>query len=453
MKHFEASGLWYPSDDPDNAVGGTLKFDEKGLQLALLGTLRQGWSPWAERYPIIHGVLGDSPYGAFVTLIDSFRTAHKFNMVGATSEKIRCHSAMVGDFHLPDGPVSFEKLNLDYSYLTEWVGRGGMEVDRKRTDGKLTFVATYTQPENIQFPFGNKTLTLGFQSESSSSTHRTTLTEEARLVVQPVGDLTSATLVQEHVRTLQDLITFATDRPNEVEEIAYRAEKDERGLTPKLNLIYDPIFQLKERKDHLHPTDMLFTFEDCKAANINIFQEWLDFSKKHPAFREVYFGSTYAGPRYLDDRFKKVVEAFTLLCSTLKDTSEKTVLFLADVAAAMRAHFSEDEREFMNHLVPTRGEVEMSNHLRRMLVEDSDLMSQVIEDIPAFVRAVSDTLGFIERRERGARPPLEGDDLHYAVEKIKMLIKIVVLKELGFGQEAVRGFVERNEKLRHLKMV
>src|SRR4051794_31946823 len=101
MKHFETSGLWYPYDDPNNAVGGTLKFDDKGLQLVLLGTFRQGWSPEAERYPVIHGVVGESPYGAFVTLIDNFRTAQKFNMVGATSEKIRCHLAMVGNFHLP----------------------------------------------------------------------------------------------------------------------------------------------------------------------------------------------------------------------------------------------------------------------------------------------------------------------------------------------------------------
>ena len=39
----------------------------------------------------------------------------------------------------------------------------------------------------------------------------------------------------------------------------------------------------------------------------------------------------------------KVVAAFTLLCSTLKDESERTGLFLADVAVAMKAHFSKDE--------------------------------------------------------------------------------------------------------------
>ena len=108
MRHFEASGLWYPFDDPANAVGGTLKFDDKGLHLFLLGSFRQGWSAQRERYPIIHGVVGQSPYGAFVTLIDNFRTGHQFNTVGATSEKITCNIATVGNCHLPAEATRFE---------------------------------------------------------------------------------------------------------------------------------------------------------------------------------------------------------------------------------------------------------------------------------------------------------------------------------------------------------
>ena len=104
--------------------------------------------------------------------------------------------------------------------------------EQKRSDGELTFVATYNKPKNIQFALGDKTLTLDFQFESSLNTYQIIFTEQARLVVQPVGDLTPTTLVQEHLGTLQDLLTFATDQPNEVEEIVYRSETDERGSPP-----------------------------------------------------------------------------------------------------------------------------------------------------------------------------------------------------------------------------
>ncbi len=451
MKHFEATGLWY-LDEPDKSIGGTLRFDRDGLQLSLLGALSQGWSPMTERYPMIRGVVSESPHGVYVSLIDAFTNKTKFNMAGVRAETIRCHKATIGNCYLPEGTFEFKSLELDYSYLTQWVGRGGMEVERRLSQEK-TYVATYRKPEDVEIPFGDKKLILGFNFNATESTHRTTLTETARLLIEPFGEATSETLGKEYVRTLQDLITFATDRPNGVEEIAYRAESDEQGVTPKLNLIFDPIFRVDEKENSLHAVDMLFTYGDTKIQGINIFQKWLDFSLKHKEFCEVYFGHTYAKPKYLDDRFRKMMVAFTLLCSTLGEKPERTRLFQEALESALQAYFSAGEREFLGHLIPTWSEIEMPIMLHRMLEEYSRQMGRVIEDIPSFVRSISDTLVFVERRVIGTRPPLDGGDLFYAVEKIKMLIKIIVLKELGFAPEAIDALVARNKHLAHLGRV
>lgn len=452
MMHFEASGLWYPSDDSSNAVGGTLKFNDEGLHLFLLGSFRQGWSPGTVHYPIIHGVLGESPYGPFATLIDSFRNQSKFNMVGVTSEKILCQKAVVGNFHFQEGPTHLQSLGLDFSYLSEWVGFGGMKVERGLVNGK-TYIATFNKPDDVEFSFGKKTLTLGFNFDASESSHRTTLTEAARLVTQPVGDLTPVTLGEDDIRLLQDLLSFATDRPNAVEEIAYRAEKDERGITPKLNLIYDPIFRLVGEKEFLHSFDMVFCYSDTQAAGFDIFQRWYDLAKKYQKFITVYFSSIYAKPKFLEDRFEKVLLAFTLLCETLKGSSEKARLFLDDTEKAMKAHFPDDERIFLGHVLPIGSEIEMPLHMLTLLNENSDLMSQVIDNFPCFVKSVSDTLYFIHRRVEGTRPSLQRGELFYAMEKINMLIKIIILKELGFGEDAVKTLVARNNRLNHLKTV
>jgi len=450
VKYFETSGLWYPSDDPDNAVGGTLKFNKKGLRLVLLGSLRQGWSPQPERYPVIHGVVGDSPYGTFVTLIDSFRIAQKFNMVGATSEVVMSHLAMVGNFHLPENPLNFEKIDLDYSHLTDWIGTSGIEITQEFIDEKLIYTAAYKSPKNTQFPYGESTITLRYQFSSSRSAHRISLTEGTRLTIQPIGTLTSETLFYEHIRTLQNLISFATDRANGEEEIAYKGEEKNQQITPKLNMIYDAIYRLKSKKKQLHSTEMLFTFADTQAAGFNVFQNWLAFTNKHSSFCKLYFGHIYAIPKYLDDRLKNIMVAFTLLCSTLEQESRRTELFLETMKAAIRTHFSEDEREFLGHLVPTWSEVEMPTCLHQYLEMNSDLMEPLIGDYHAFVQAVSDTLGFVDRRQQRDRPPLNGNNLLFAIEKINILIKILVLKELGFGYSTVKTLIKKNISVNHI---
>ena len=252
MKHFEASGLWYPTDDPDNSVGGTLKFDDAGLQLILLGAFRQGWSPEVERYHLIRGVTGKTPYGSFVTLVDNFRTGQTFNMIGATTEKIRSNLALVGDFHLPDGPVNVEKLILGFSYLKEWAGKGGIEVKTERFGDGLSLVINYAKPKNMEFPFGDKTLTLGFSFEAPRGLHHASIAEEASIVIEPVGDITAETLIQDYVRTIQDLISFATDTPNAVEKITFRGEQDGGDRTQAPPPLRPPI--QPGREERIPPT-------------------------------------------------------------------------------------------------------------------------------------------------------------------------------------------------------
>ena len=80
-------------------------------------------------------------------------------------------------------------------------------------------------------------------------------------------------------------------------------------------------------------------------------------------------------------------------------------------------------------------------------------MGEVIEDIPSFVRSVVSTIDSIGRRTNNGGMVFEGDNLHWAVEKIRTLIKIVVLTELGFERASVKSYLERNNLFVHLKTV
>ena len=152
----------------------------------------------------------------------------------------------------------------------------------------------------------------------------------------------------------------------------------------------------------LNPSDMLFTFSDTQEQGLNIFQNWLDFTERHQSFCTVFFANLYAEPRFLNDRFASLMLAFTLLATRIGEVSERTKLFLGDVEAALNSHFSDEEREFLGHVIPTGAEIEMPYHLLRLLQENADTMGPFIEDMPGFVRSVSDTLGFFERRSEGS---------------------------------------------------
>ena len=100
MKHFKASGLWFRSDDQRKRVAGTLQYSSDGLHLKLIGSLTEGWRPRSHVYDKIFGVVGDCPFGSFVTLFDSFTKSSKINNMGIGSEIIHSNTVIIGNDHI-----------------------------------------------------------------------------------------------------------------------------------------------------------------------------------------------------------------------------------------------------------------------------------------------------------------------------------------------------------------
>jgi ApeA N-terminal domain 1 len=450
MKHFESNGLWFPADDSANAVGGKLHYDSEGLNLRLLGSFREGWSAGQERYPTIRGVVDENPYGTFVTLFDCLRTHSRISMPGITSETIRSGRAAIGITHLPDGPFHFETLQVLFSYLKDWVGQSGIKCNViKPTNGSVN----YTEPEVLTFAFGDAKLSLAPSVTWKQRMHQVSLDEETTILIDPIGDHSPAELGGDRIQVLQNLLTFATDTPNEIEDMIYRGTGDAQGMRPPYHVVFEPIFRLSKDKTWLRPSDMLFTLRDSQSQNINIFQSWLDFTERNSSFCTVYFANLYSEPRYLDDRFVSLMLAFTLLTTTTAEVSERTQSLIDDIEAVLKSRFRDDEREILGHIIPTGPEIEMPHHLLHLLQENADTMGSFIEDFSVFVRAVSDTLAFFKRRSEGKRRHLEGVNLIHATLKMRTLIKVLVLKELGFGNDVVRSLVMRNNRMNYLRTV
>jgi hypothetical protein len=455
MRHFTASGLWFLGDDPTRRVAGTLHYSDRGILLKLLGDFRGGWTPRSEPYSLIHGVVSKNPYGEFVTLNDCFTTRTKLSSAGIGLETIYCNRGIVGDTHLRPDHDGFDALDITISYLSDWFRRTGVE-SRTVPGERFGLDVSYRQPESVRFSIGDEILILGMEAVSSESLRKLSIKEEAHLLIKPLPPLTPEQFHVAYIRPLQDLLSFATDTANAVEEIELREgravdRKPERDR--KYQLIYKPIFRLKRKKDHLAPDDMLFTFDDAREAGLNIFEKWIEFTKRHEAFCTVYFASLYAPPRYLDEKFLRLMSAFTLLTTSLGEVSKRTALFLEDVKMLSTQRFTDEERALLVHSMPTGPEIEMPFHLLRHLEEHRHLVSQIIgDDLSGFVRSVANTLAFAERRKAlDNAPPIQRDELHYTMHKLSMLIKIIVLGELGFNEDQLTKLVERNKNFVQLR--
>ena len=85
MKPFESVGIWFLPEAPDRKVAGTLSFSQdEPLELKLSGVFSEEWGRLTPHYKLIRGVINQSPYGKYVTLLRSFSKSLHLGMPGLT---------------------------------------------------------------------------------------------------------------------------------------------------------------------------------------------------------------------------------------------------------------------------------------------------------------------------------------------------------------------------------
>jgi len=455
MKRFKVDGLWSTTREGKNMVPGFLRNGRSGLSLHLLGSFKEGWTPNAlDRYEKLYGVIGQGLEGMYATLFDCLTESATVSSSSVRSEKLRCSRAIVGDDLAPEEPLRFDSLEYDFTYLGNWVGKSHVATEFAPGEGKEASVR-YNQPDPIEFPVGDFKVQIRFSANLVRSLSEATIREKSQIAIESIEEGLAEEAGIRHLSPLQDLLTFATDTPNEVDRALLRGGRISYGnfdVPKRFSLYYTPVFPLRGPREKLHAVDMLFNLDDVLRAGLNIFQTWYEFVRSHGPFVDVYFAHIYSPARFISYRFRNVMMAFRLLCTSSFEVSERTKSFLRAIDEAAAAHFDGQERAWLDQVVPIGDEVEMPFRLMRSLHRNGDVMSVLIDDFHEFVTVICRTLEYVEKRapEPGGRI-LQGGDLHHAIEKVRWLIKLMVLRGLGFDDEALKRLALRNKNFAFLR--
>ena len=276
MKRFKVDGLWSTTREGKDMVPGVLRNGRSGLSLHLLGSFKEGWTPNAGgQYDKLYGVLGQGLQGVYATLFNCQTESTTVSSSSVRSEELRCKQAVVGDDLAPAEPMKFDSLEYQFTYITNWVGKSHIATEFALGEGRQPSVR-YDQPKPIAFSVDDFTIRIGFTANLVSSLSKATIREKSHIAI----DLNEEGLAEEvsirHLPPLQNLLTFATDTPNEVDRALLRGGRISYGnldVPKRFKLYYNPVFRLSGPKEKLHATDMLFTLADIIDANINVFQE------------------------------------------------------------------------------------------------------------------------------------------------------------------------------------
>jgi hypothetical protein len=464
MEEFKYEGFWWLPEDPSIKISGTLFFDPKtGSRLELIGTFKTYDDLKHINQEALSSslliILGLSVEGKAITLYKCFETSFSLSFPGIARSAFLVNIIFIGYHFKREEDILLDEVSINYSNLREWAGISGFTQNTEfdKNDHLKKFSISYEYPSAIssKLEMGSIYLDFHFNLKSDIS-YAFNFEQMTFFKIVPTAPHNLIWFLDELMDNLRDLLSLAIGRASYPIIII---GKSKACYTKQANgeivlddiLIYHSLGSFSGSSMPVSPHDMLFTFNDISVNFESIMNNWIIKAAVLQPVYDLYFGTLYNPSLHLNYQFlslAQAIESYHRRIFSGKYVSDDAYKSQKD--AFICAILPDTEQSFKNSLcnkIKYMNEFSLSKRLKLIITKFSELMSSIINSPDIFVRDVKNTRNYLthydERLETEAK---KGQDLYWLVQKMRALVEICLLSELGIEDKTIKILFTRNQR-------
>jgi hypothetical protein len=459
MQSFEATGLFWTPGNQDHAVAGALSFThEDGLRLKLIGSF-SGVEPLQDVPDVkqIFGVLKDCPHGSLVTGLHLLQLTKNISAPGFISETYHVHAAFF-NAHLPDAEQRFDEATVHFTHLDDWVHVTGFNAQVEFDGNRMTsYRLTFNFPVRLTAGIDSGRISIGFAANAPMFAARTyNLRERPQFVIDLDRAVPFEEMWSRFIYPLQNLLTLVTDRPNGVTELTLRHSDIKIAGTEipaSIPVVFQPIFYEPASDRQLIVEHMLFALGDAPDLFEPVLLAWLRVSTELQSAYELFFGTLYARPVYLEFRFLALTQAIEAFHRALGEGFDLPTAEYERKVEQIVAAVPERERKWVAEKLQYANEKSLRRRLRELVTCVRLVLEPVLRGkANEFIGAVIDTRNWlVHRDERSRRTAASGEALHELIQRLVILLQALFLRQLGIPLDRTSQLFNRNQRYVQLR--
>ena len=467
MESFERMGYWWlpgepgkPIDEiPQKAIPGKLSFDPvTGGMLSLLGNLDSD-DPYGtkagKQFDIIQGFASGS--NGWITLLLCYVNSRTTgSAISETVLGVRYIFAGYSYWFDSVEDIVFESLSVEYTYLNDWLSQKNIDIDMSygNQKGLKSYSAKYTEPDPIEIPLDNKKITIWAKFGWKTSMTEVSIRDEYRISItpeEPVRFFEYPKYINFH---LPNFLTLATGHTNFPLNVSGLVSEDRGGMS-----IYFKIMGFTEKASRLTPWPMLFTYEDVKEVLPKYLSNWIRKSEKLEATYNLYFREHYSKLIVLDSELLSLAQALEAYHRNVfggeyltKDEYEPIRIALIK---AIPNHVDSSQRDALEGSLKYGNQYSLRTRLKyicgEFLAELNEDLRRLLGDSTDFIHRLVETRNYFTHRDGDPNADVVSDDeLYRFTRKMRMLLQICFLKEMGFPAAEITRLLNENQEYQHL---
>ncbi|KTS81527.1 hypothetical protein NS115_15580, partial [Paenibacillus jamilae] len=297
----ELMGEWWLPDNPDSKLYGTLKYDQKKIELIIMGQLKktEGFSSKVDNS--VEVIQGFTTNGKRVSLIDCIRVGHKFNIPGTFTEKYSPELLFIGTHFNTKENIAFTSVKISYQNLEQWLSPSSYAVSYN--DDEKSMIIEYSLPKSIKANFKDVEISFEYNAESRGNSYNNfSIQQTAWIKFSRIGQGISYLYMHELIDNFSNLLSICATRYISPAKIIVSTEEDK-----KIELIY--ISENNEvLNEDLKSHDFIFRYVDIESDLQSFLDTW---TNKYELLEPVidYFVESHKKEVFTPISFLKLVQS------------------------------------------------------------------------------------------------------------------------------------------------
>jgi hypothetical protein len=467
METFEYMGVWWLPENPDNQKSGILKYNPKeGASLELIGTFKSNDDIRAIDNKVLSSpniILGVTVNGKPITLYKCQEIKFILNLFGLPKSTFSVKAIFIGNHFKNEEEIIFDFISVSYSNLEDWVGISGIsqrnEFDKSGHLKKITW--NYEFPMEIKTKIDNFDISTYFSLNHGLHRYSINLNQTTFIKIKPHDPIGFKEYHHGIMQNIRDFLSLAMGKAIYPRIIIGKPKASlQQSANGEIILndiqIFIQLGKFSDFSNKINPFEMLFTFNDLAENFGTYLKNWIDKSSSLGPVYELYFGTLYNASMYPIHEFLSLalaLEAYHRRIFGGKYVSDEYFKPQYEaILKAIRNDIPDDFKESLRMKSKYLNEYSLRKRLKDILESLGDCIDIVIKSADSFVNDICNTRNYLTHYDDRLKPLAKnGQDLYWLIQKMKFVIEICFLSELGFSVENIKALIAKTQKYRDLQ--
>lgn len=459
--NFELRGIWWLPENPDTQISGVLTFDnEKKISLELLGSFRELTSLGGRNFFQPEIILGVSDVGHICTLFKNIESNSQLNFPGIHKSIIEAQYLFIGKhFQTPDD-ITFPSLKVSFTNLENWLAIRPFSLEIPNNQENKDWKLAHKWPSE----FKSQLIEIESLIESTHefNTGGNLITDaiwksKAFLQITP-NDVKDFKWYWGMMYDLCNLLTLLIGETTFINQVKALGDDVQIGTDKTTKENIELFFTQKKVRinKEVHPFEMLLPFPCISEQITEVLFLWFTKASRLRSVYDLFFGTFYNPGMYLQFQFLSLMQALESYHRVTKDgkylSNTDWKPFRTILANAIPAELDNGHRESLKSRIKYGNEYSLRKRIGELLGSlDKETLSRLSPSNKYFTSVLVDTRNYLTHYDNELKDvALKNADLYWANQRLKILISLLLLKEIGIQEKLILNQMTENNKIRQI---